>query len=273
LNTEDRYALILERLMVDGHIETATLTPMLGVSDMTIRRDLMRLEEDGALRRTRGGATRASGAYEPPFAVRSRLKSPAKAAIARAVVSHIRDGETVVLDGGTTGLAVAQQLVSKLATVCPLSLRAATVLADSSTLRVLVPGGMVRPGEQSFIGADAVQTINSHAFDTFIMTASGVATHAGITEWNEDDAAVKRAALASAGRCIVACDSSKFGQAAFARVAAITEVEIIITDNGVDPVMRRELEELGSRVEIARPLTEWLSVAAPEGEVTADMSA
>ena len=93
------------------------------------------------------------------------------------------------------------------------------------------------------------------------MTASGVATHAGITEWNEDDAAVKRAALASAGRCIVACDSSKFGQAAFARVAAITEVEIIITDNGVDPVMRRELEELGSRVEIARPLTEWLSVA------------
>jgi DeoR/GlpR family transcriptional regulator of sugar metabolism len=260
VSTEDRYALILESLMTEGHVETSTLTQTLGVSEMTIRRDLMRLESDGALRRVRGGATRTlNGSYEPPFAVRTRLRAAQKEAIARAVVSHILDGETIVLDGGTTAIAIAEQLLTKLTTVCPLSLRAAAILIDSGTARVLAPGGFLRPDEHTFIGNEAVEAISNHQFDTFIMTASGISTHAGYTEWNEDDAAVKRAALASSARCIVACDSSKFGQAAFARVGAIAEAELIITDDGVDPVLRRELEELGTRVEVAPTLS-----AAPE---------
>jgi len=252
VSTEDRYALILETLMTEGHVETATLTRTLGVSEMTIRRDLMRLESDGALRRVRGGAMRANGgSYEPPFTVRTRLRSVEKEAIARAVVRHITDGETIVLDGGTTGLAIAEQLVSKLTTVCPLSLRAAAILIDSRTVRVLTPGGYIRHDEHTFVGTEAIETISNHAFDTFIMTASGISAHAGFTEWNEEDADVKRVALTSSKRCIVACDSSKFGQAAFSRVAAISEAELIVTDSGVDPAIRRELEELGTQVEVA----------------------
>ena len=253
MTTEDRYAFILEKLLTEGHVETSTLTQTLEVSEMTVRRDLMRLEGDGALRRIRGGAVRANGgAYEPPFAVRTRLRSAQKEAIARAVVNHIVDGETIVLDGGTTGLAIAEHLVGKLTTVCPLSLRAAAILIESQTVRVLAPGGFVRAGEHTFIGPDAVDTIRRHSFDTFVMTASGISRLAGYTEWNEEDALVKRAALASASRCVVACDSSKFGQAAFARVAELTAADLIITDERGDSAIRSEIEDSGAKVEIAR---------------------
>lgn len=260
--TDDRHALILEELMASGRLETAALCEKLGVSEMTIRRDLMRLEADGALRRVRGGATRvASGSYEPPFLVRARLRNEAKQAIAEAVVAQVTDGQTVLLDGGTTGLAVAEALGGRVTTVCPLSLRATIVLAGWPNVRLLLPGGFVRPGEQTFIGPPAVRSIEEHVFDVFIMTASGVTLSAGITEWNEDDAAVKRAARASAGRCIVACDSSKFGQSAFSRVANVDDVDLIVTDNGLAPTIRQQLEDLGAELLCVDPVP----VAAPRG--------
>lgn len=249
--------------MTAGRVETAALTRALGVTEMTIRRDLSRLQADGALRRVRSGATRTlDGAYEPPFGVRARLRTEQKDAIARVVVSHIHDGETIVLDGGTTGLAIAKHLLTKLTTVCSLSIRAVSILVDSRTARVLAPGGLIRPGEQTFVGPETVQALCSRSFDTFIMTASGVSSQAGFTEWNEEDAAVKRAAIANCGRCIAACDSSKFGHAAFARVAAISDAEVLVTDESIDPQIRRELEELGTPVEVAALLSARPSTVA-----------
>ena len=251
MNTDDRHALILEQLTAAGQVEVSELRETLGVSDMTIRRDLMRLEEDGALRRVRGGATRAvGGSYEPPFLVRARQRTREKEAIARAVTAQILNGETVLLDGGTTGLAVARQLLQTVTTVCPLSMRAASVLVTSASVRILLPGGFVRPGEQSIIGADAVAAIHQHVFDVFVMTASGVTARTGVTEWNEEDATVKRAGLANARRCIVACDSSKLGHSAFAKVAAINDVDLIVTDAGITPATQNELEQLGTRVQV-----------------------
>lgn len=246
MNTEERLAFILERLTSEGRVDTGELTQTLGVSEMTIRRDLTRLESDGALRRVRGGATRvAGGSYEPPFLVRSRLRSEEKDLIGRAVAQQILDGETVVLDGGTTGFAVAQHLLEKVVTVCPLSLRSAGVLVNSPTIRLLLPGGYVRPSEQSVIGPETVQALERHVYDVFILTASGVTTRTGVSEWNEDDANVKRAGVSSSRRRILACDSSKFGQTAFSRVTSLDQVDLVVTDAGVPDQMRRELAELG----------------------------
>ena len=99
----------------------------------------------------------------------------------------------------------------------------------------MIAGGIVRPDERSLIGPAALRIFEDHRFDVYIMTASGIHISAGITEWNLDDTAVKRAALRAANRCIVACDASKFGKTAFGRICGVEEVDTIVTDSAIDP--------------------------------------
>lgn len=254
MRAEQRHAVILEILAASGRVDLAELREALPVSEMTIRRDLADLESQGALRRVHGGATRpVSGSYEPPFAVRAQLKVEAKRALAQAAVSHVADGDTVILDGGTTGLAIAECLLDRVVTVCPLSLRAAFVLASSGTVRLLMPGGFVRPGEQTLTGAEAVLTLNEHVFDSYFMTVSGVSAQAGFTEWNPEDATIKRAALANSRRCVAVFDSSKYGQAAFSRVAPLSAAHVIITDSGLSDQDRAEVAEAQADLLVVSP--------------------
>ena len=232
--TEDRYQAILRVVAARGRVTIAELTRQLKVSEMTIRRDLAALDAEGAIRRVRGGALPvASGSYEPPFAARAKLNSAAKRDIAAATAKLISDGETVILDGGTTGAAIAEELLGRDITVCTPSLRVADVLSGSSTVRLMIPGGIVRPGERTLIGPAALRIFEDHRFDVYVMTVSGVHITAGMTEWNLDDAAVKRAALAAANRCIVAADASKFGKTAFGRICQVGQADVIVADAAI----------------------------------------
>jgi len=167
------------------------------------------------------------------------------------VAEILKDGQTLVLDGGTTGQAVAEALVGRDLTVCALNLRVAEILSASLATKVMVPGGFIRPNELSFTGPAAEQTLGDHRFDTYVMTVSGVSDSAGLTEWTVEDAAVKRAALASSATCVVACDSSKFGQTAFARIAPISAVDTIVTDADLTTNQRRALAATGTTLRLA----------------------
>ncbi len=231
----DRHQTILQLLDARGQVTIADLSSRFAVSEMTIRRDLAQLESEGLLRRTHGGATRtASGSFEPPFALRARIHLEAKRAIAADIADRLVDGQTVVLDGGSTGAVIAEAIVGRNLVVCALNMRGAEILSSSPNTRVMVPGGLIRPGELSLTGPAAERTLADHRFDTYVMTVSALDASAGLTEWNVEDAAVKRAALASSSRCIVACDSSKFGQTAFARIAGLDAADLIVTDPGLD---------------------------------------
>src|ERR1700743_3692555 len=187
MEPEDRREAILEALLSRGRVEIAELSDRLRVSDLTIRRDLGALEGEGVLRRVHGGATRVlSGTYEPPFAVRARLRQGAKEAVAHEVATQVADGEAVIVDGGTTGLAVASALAGRVITACPLSLRVANVLAEAGTVRLLVPGGFVRPREHSFVGQPVIRSLEEHVLDTYVMTVSGATSAAGVPEWNSE---------------------------------------------------------------------------------------
>jgi DeoR/GlpR family transcriptional regulator of sugar metabolism len=252
VQAEERQQTILELLEARGQVTIAELSARFSVSDMTLRRDLAQLEGDGLLRRTHGGATRTqSSSFEPPFAMRARLNPEAKRAIAATVASQLSDGQTLILDGGSTGTAIAEAIVGRNLTVCALNMRAAGILASSPATRVMVPGGLVRHGELSFIGPAAERTLSDHRFDTYVMTVSAVDVQAGLTEWNADDAAIKRTALSVSARCIVACDSSKFGQTAFARIAGLDAADLIVTDVDLDAGQRQEMAMLGATVRIA----------------------
>ncbi|GAA2795582.1 DeoR/GlpR family DNA-binding transcription regulator [Crossiella cryophila] len=248
----ERQQAILQLLNARGRLTIAELSTRMSVSDMTIRRDLAQLESDGLLSRTHGGAIRLqSGSFEPPLALRTRLHAEAKRAIAAEVAGELVDGQTLVLDGGSTGMAIAEALLGRRLTVCALNLRVADILAASAQTTVMVPGGRIRPEEHSFIGPSAERTLADHRFDTFVMTVSALDVTAGLTEWNVEDAAVKRAALASSGRCLVACDSSKFGQTAFARIGGLDAADLIVTDAALDAEAGQAVQAGGTLLRLA----------------------
>jgi DeoR/GlpR family transcriptional regulator of sugar metabolism len=252
MQAEERQQTILQLLAARGQVAIADLSNRFSVSEMTIRRDLAQLEGEDLLRRTHGGATRTqSGSFEPPFAMRARLNLEAKRTIAASVAAALHDGQTLILDGGSTGTAIAEAIVGRNLTVCALNLRVAEILASSAATRVMVPGGDIRAGEFSMVGPAAERTLADHRFDTYVMTVSAVDPGAGFMEWNTDDAAVKRAALASAARCVVACDSSKFGQSAFARIAGLDAADLIITEADPEPAQHAALKAAGVTLQIA----------------------
>jgi len=242
MKADKRRQHILELVALEGRASIGDLAQSLDVSEMTIRRDLTDLEAAGAIARVHGGAVIPSGSsHEPPFGARVRLNAAAKSAIASEVSSLIEDNSTVFLDGGSTGLAIAQALVTRSMTVCTPSLRVADALKSASGIRLMMTGGVMRAREQSFTGSPAIEMIGNHRFDWYVMTVSGLDLEAGCTEWNLDDAAVKQAALASARKTIVAADSSKIGAIAFARVCPIARVDAVVTTSDAD---RRFVEGL-----------------------------
>src|SRR6185369_3327197 len=148
--------------------------------------------------------------------------SAAKAQVGRAAAELIEPGSTVLLDAGTTTAELAGRLVERAPlTVAVLSLQAAVRLADQPGIRLLVIGGESRAGERSLVGPLALAALDQLRFDTFVMSIGAVHRDLGYSEFDLDDAAVKRAALRRAGRTVVVADATKLGVQAFARVAPL----------------------------------------------------
>jgi DeoR/GlpR family transcriptional regulator of sugar metabolism len=232
MDATDRHQLILEQLAARGEVTVAEVSHRVGASAMTIRRDLDELDRLGAVERVRGGAVSVlSRGYEPPFGARAKLHVEAKEQIAAAAAQRVHGGQTVVLDAGTTTLALARRLrgIHGL-TIATLSLRIASALADERDMRVIIIGGVVRAGEHSVVSSHALEHLSQLRFDLCFLTISGVEARSGLTEWNLDDAATKTAAIGSSRECVVLADASKLGKVAFARVAALDRVDLLITD-------------------------------------------
>ncbi|MDH6577765.1 DeoR/GlpR family DNA-binding transcription regulator [Kitasatospora sp. MAP5-34] len=221
------------RLVLGGGGATVTeLARRLGVSEMTARRDLDELERQGLVRRVRGGAvpvrTVEAGSG---FDAREVWQSATKERLGAAVAGLVEPGQTVLLDAGTTTVHVAEQLVARAPlTVAVLSLQAAVRLADRPGIRLLVLGGESRPGERSLVGPLALSTLETLAFDCFVMSIGGVHGEHGWSEFSLDDASVKQAALARAERVIAVADATKLGVRAFSRVADLGAVSTFVTD-------------------------------------------
>lgn len=242
--------MVLEALQESGEVSVAALSRDAGVSEMTIRRDLEALERTGALRRVHGGAiSGVSRSYEPPFALRAGRNADVKQRIGRAAAALISDGDTAVIDVGSTTLELARALhdASRLTIITP-SLRAAHELSDNAGLRVIVTGGIARAGELSLIGDLAERAFEELHPDAVFLGVGGIDPVAGLTEFNLDDTRVKRAALASARRCVVLADSTKLGRVAFARICLLDRVDVLVTDSGADPAALDSIREAGVEV-------------------------
>ncbi|MFI5915216.1 DeoR/GlpR family DNA-binding transcription regulator [Dactylosporangium sp. NPDC051541] len=246
----DRLDLTLRLVRGGGRVTLGELAERLGVSEMTVRRDLDQLQEQGLVRRVRGGAVALDVPAESAgFSVRERWSSAVKARIGTAAAELIEPGSTVLLDAGTTTAELAAQLPGRgPLTVAVLSLQAAVRLADQPGIRLLVIGGESRAGERSLVGPLALGALDQLRFDTFVMSIGAVHAELGWSEFDLDDAAVKRAALRRAGQTIVVADSTKLGVQAFARVAPLEAVDTLVTDGGGDIPTLDAIRAAGVRV-------------------------
>jgi DeoR/GlpR family transcriptional regulator of sugar metabolism len=249
----ERRAEIIRLLRERGQVSVADLSERLSVSEMTARRDLEFLEHEGLARRFHGGAvTTVSRSFETPYAARAYDNQAAKRAIGQRAAELIMPGETVIIDAGTTAVEVARALRDRASLlVCPLSMQAAAELADRPGIRVLVPGGELRMGEQMFVGELTRNALAALRFDTYVMAVGGVSRDDGFTDFSLDDVAVKQAALRSARRCVVTCDSSKLGTVGFAQIGPLSVAAAIVTDAGATDAEQAWLTEAGLDVVVA----------------------
>lgn len=242
----------MARLREVPRIGVAELVAATGASDMTVRRDLDHLAAQGVLKRVHGGAVPLLPAgAEPPFAARSEAAVAAKKAIAAAAVRRLRDGETILLDSGTTALAVARLLRHRTMTVMPLSLHIAHELADAPGIRLLVPGGEPRKGELALAGPLTLASLRALRFDVAVLSPCAFSLDAGMTAYDLGDAEVKRQAFEVATRSIVLADGEKWDRSALAYVCPADRPDVIITDATAPEEQRAALAERGVLVEVA----------------------
>jgi DeoR/GlpR family transcriptional regulator of sugar metabolism len=243
---------IVERLRAADRVSVQELVSATEASDMTVRRDLDFLAAQGVLKRVHGGAVLAMpSGVEPPYALRAETAATAKRAIAAAAVKHIRDGETIVLDSGTTAREVARLLHDRAVTVMPLSLHVAQELADAPRVRLLVPGGEARKGEQALVGPLTVASLRALRFDLAVLSPCAFSLDAGLTAFDLGDAEVKQEAMAVAARSMVLADGAKWDRAALAYVCPADRPDLIITDPTAPEDQRTLLAQRGVLVEVA----------------------
>jgi len=237
MTRDERHVLLLEAVQATGRVRVSDLATSMRVSEMTVRRDLEELEGRGALTRVHGGAiSNVSRSFEPGFAARSRQRAEAKQQIGIAASRLVRDGETVIIDAGTTTLQVAQHLGGDLRIrAMALSLFIADALADLPNVTLMIPSAQVHQFERSFVGPTVATVLAQLTFDTAFVTVGGVDAVAGVTEYDFDDAETKKAALRSARRKVVVADSSKLGAVAFVRLCQVGEIDILVTDSAAPP--------------------------------------
>ncbi len=257
-----RHAFILRALGEVGAVTVADVAQRLGVSDMTIRRDLGDLEREGRLSRTHGGAVRGGApepepapapslAAEPTFESRLNKNALAKRAIAAAAAVAAEGAQAIALDVGATTYWLAGLLAERRqAKIFTNSLRIAARLGEGRA-EVYLPGGRLRGDEMTISGPSAIEQFEALWFDVAFIGASGL-TAEGAYDYSFDDAEMKRVYLSRATRKIALCDSSKFNAMSLVRFAPLSHFDTLITDAAPPPDLAAALAAAGVAVEIAR---------------------
>ncbi|WP_084961210.1 DeoR/GlpR family DNA-binding transcription regulator [Thermoactinospora rubra] len=244
---QQRQQAILERVRRDGGVRVAELVRELGVSDMTIRRDLEALAERGLVEKVHGGAT-ASGpgsTEEPGFTAKATRQREEKEAIARRAAQLVRPGTAIALSAGTTTWALAQFLteVPEL-TVITNSIPVADVFhrVPRNDRTVVLTGGVRTPSD-ALVGPVAVAAIRGLHVDTLFLGVHGMSVRAGFTTPNLLESETDRALVACATRLVVLADHTKWQTVGISTIAELSQADAVVSDAGLEEAARRELSE------------------------------
>lgn len=247
-----RQAYILERVREEGAVRVADLVRTLGVSDMTVRRDLGRLHERGLIEKVHGGAAAIPGSslFEPGFGAKSTMNQPEKEAIADAAVALVEPGTAIAISAGTTTFALARRLVDVPGlTVVTNSMPVANVLySEGRSDQTIILSGGVRTPSDALVGPFAVEVLRSLHVDIVFMGVHGMEPRAGLTTPNILESETNRALIEAGRRFVVLADSTKWGVVGISSFARLEEVQLVITDDGLTAAAREQLAAAARRL-------------------------
>jgi len=240
-----RQTMILGRVREEGAVRVADLVRELGVSDMTIRRDLEVLHERGLIEKVHGGATAIEGSsqFEPGFTVKSTLMQTEKTFIAASAATLVLPGTAIAISAGTTTFALARRLTDVPGlTVLTNSVPVADVLyKDGRSDQTVILSGGVRTPSDALVGPFAVEVIRSLHVDSVFMGTHGMDRRCGFTTPNILEAETNRALIEAGRRLIVLADHSKWGVIGISSVARLEGADTIVTDSELSPAARDEI--------------------------------
>ncbi|MCX5435435.1 MULTISPECIES: DeoR/GlpR family DNA-binding transcription regulator [unclassified Streptomyces] len=253
LLAEQRRALILDEVRRRGGVRVNELTRKLGVSDMTVRRDLDALARQGVLEKVHGGAVPVveASTHEPGFEAKSGLELSAKEDIARTAAALAVPGTAIALSGGTTTYALAHHLLDVPdLTVVTNSVRVADVFHGAQrssgqrqgAATVVLTGGVRTPSD-SLVGPVADQAIAALHFDVLFLGVHGISLEAGLSTPNLAEAETNRRLVQSARRVVVVADHTKWGTVGLSSFASLDQVDTLVTDAGLPADARAEVSE------------------------------
>ncbi|MFB6440119.1 DeoR/GlpR family DNA-binding transcription regulator [Streptomyces sp. NPDC056411] len=247
---EERQQLIVERARHDGRVEVTTLAAELDVTAETIRRDLTVLERHGQLRRVHGGAIPVERfGFEPALAHRATMLAQEKERIATAALAEVPETGAILLDAGTTTGHLADLLpTDHELTVVTNGLAIAVQLALRPHINLFLVGGHVRTRTQATVGDWTRAPLAATYVDVAFMGTNGISVERGLTTPDTTEAAVKRCMMASARRVAVLADHTKFSIDHFACFGHLDEVDVVISDSGLDSTLADDLAAAGPRV-------------------------
>jgi DeoR family transcriptional regulator of aga operon len=251
---ERMLALIKEREFA----RVGDLSDRFGISEVTVRNDLAALAERGQIQRIHGGAIpRVAPGQERPFEEAETSFTAEKIAIGQAAAELVRDGESVIIDVGTTAVATAQALAARteLRDVVVFTNGLKTALALESAvprIAIVVLGGTLRPLQHSLVDPLATHVLNRISASTLLLCCNGVHPTGGITNINLPEAEIKRHMLRVARRRIALADGSKIGRIELAKLCGLDQIDMIITGESADPSIIDSLREHGCDVWVAR---------------------
>lgn len=254
--TSERIGALRARLAEHGRVRVDEASDLLGVSGETIRRYLKQLAAEGQAKLVRGGAILSDGAGQaalvPPVEERRQLAEAQKDAIGRRAAELVKDGQTVLLDGGTTTLAVARHLSRhRNLTIMTNNLMVAQVTAKFPGCRLYVIGGKLLPESMSLVGVNAMSELAHASVDWAFLGAAGISVSKGFTSADPFESELKRAMIAIARKVAVVADQSKMMSSGFATFATPAEIDVFITSRQADPQFIEAFGKAGLDVLVA----------------------
>ncbi len=250
--TVRRQKLLLDYINAHQSAQITELSDAFAVSLSTVRRDLRDLEASGLIRRVHGGAVLVEDRRESPFEQRAVQQADAKQRIGQYAADLVRDGNTIIMTGGTTVAAMVPHLAQKVdLTIITNAVNLACQLTAYPNIAVVVLGGWLRHSESSLLGHLTTQALQDLHADTIFYGTYGIDVEHGLSGMYVQEVQTDRALIAAASETVVLADHSKFIRNGAVRVAPIDRVSTVVTDDGVPDSTRRALEKQDIRVFLA----------------------
>ncbi len=252
LDIDNRRKMILKLIDTEGKVKVTELSKLFGISDVTVRNDLTELEVKGLLERVHGGAIGTNKSYSSMSLIdRMKTNEKEKRDIAAVCASMITEGDTVMINSGTTCFFIMQELKHiKNLTVVTNSITIANEAGNSNNIYVILLGGNFNTRYQFTYGDDAVNQLKRYKADKCILSVDGVNTEEGITTYHHQEVEVNRQMMTRVNKTVVTADYSKIGRSGFALISGVDSIDILVTNEKASQIELNNIRQKGVEVRL-----------------------